>query len=206
MIAVFLVLVSIMMLLYGFLSLFSGLAGTGAEDLAGVRLLHCLLNEKCLTGKSRSLPIIRWRLRRSQSALRKCIANRISTAIPFCNARIPGNHQWPTCSKTAVVCAPRSISAQTGEPLHCGVYREWPRFPYPTHPRQHTHGMKRPSIARFVLEFRECRQKVGRRIHVITREFPHQPVHHRGAAHPVPESFQCPNCQRDNGQSGRQIG
>ena len=38
-------------------SLVSGLAVTGAEDLAGVRLLHCPLNEMRLTGRSRSRPI-----------------------------------------------------------------------------------------------------------------------------------------------------
>jgi hypothetical protein len=84
--------------------------------------------------------------------------------------------------------------------------RESPWFRHPTQHR-HRHDRQRggASIARFVFEFRECRQKVGCRGYVVTCEFHHQTLHCRGAVHAVSELPRHPNCRRDQRQAHRHI-
>ena len=47
-----------------------------------------------------------WRRGRNRSTLRKCIANRNDSAIPFRNTRVLGNSGTPTCCKTACFVQP----------------------------------------------------------------------------------------------------
>ena len=61
-------------------------------------------------GSLQRLPLGPWcpdrrsKLWRSRSALLKCIANRISSAIPFCNARSPVNQLLSNCCETGRLC------------------------------------------------------------------------------------------------------
>src|SRR5450755_3592679 len=64
---------------------------------------------------------------------------------------------------------------------------------------------RQSAFARFGLEVRDCREEAGRRVQVVTCEFPHQPLHNWGAAHTGPEFPRHPKRQRDNGQSDGDI-